>query len=144
MCIKVIASQRWDVFLRHGVVYDCREHELEYTISLTTAVARIWREGHKSSKTTRRFLLHVKWREITHWTSVRVAATELPQLLSQNMFGETTAQSCSLDVRLCAALKLTEQEAQLSLRDRATRACQLKSGKVLHKCRRLVFEKLWN
>jgi len=36
------------------------------------------------------------------------------------------------------------QEAQLSLRDRATRACQLKSGKVLHKCRRLVFEKLWN
>ena len=37
-----------------------------------------------------------------------------------------------------------EQEAQLSLRDRATRACQLKSGKVLHKCRRLVFEKLWN
>ena len=34
------------------------------------------------------------------------------------------------------------QEAQLSLRDRATRACQLKSGKVLHKCRRLVFEKL--
>ena len=38
----------------------------------------------------------------------------------------------------------TKQEAQLSLRDRATRACQLKSGKVLHKCRRLVFEKLWN
>ena len=38
----------------------------------------------------------------------------------------------------------TLQEAQLSLRDRATRACQLKSGKVLHKCRRLVFEKLWN
>jgi len=38
-------------------------------------------------------------------------------------------------------LKL-KQEAQLSLRDRATRACQLKSGKVLHKCRRLVFEKL--
>ena len=36
------------------------------------------------------------------------------------------------------------QETQLSLRDRATRACQLKSGKVLHKCRRLVFEKLWN
>jgi len=34
------------------------------------------------------------------------------------------------------------QEAQLSLRDRATRACQLKSGKVVHKCRRLVFEKL--
>jgi len=34
------------------------------------------------------------------------------------------------------------QETQLSLRDRATRACQLKSGKVLHKCRRLVFEKL--
>jgi len=38
----------------------------------------------------------------------------------------------------------SKQEAQLSLRDRATRACQLKSGKVLHKCRRLVFEKLWN
>ena len=37
-----------------------------------------------------------------------------------------------------------KQETQLSLRDRATRACQLKSGKVLHKCRRLVFEKLWN
>ena len=37
-----------------------------------------------------------------------------------------------------------KQEAQLSLRDRATRACQLKSGKVLHKCRRLVSEKLWN
>jgi len=36
------------------------------------------------------------------------------------------------------------QETQLSLRDRATRACQLKSGKVLHKCRRLAFEKLWN
>ena len=36
------------------------------------------------------------------------------------------------------------QETQLSLRDRAARACQLKSGKVLHKCRRLVFEKLWN
>ena len=34
------------------------------------------------------------------------------------------------------------QETQLSLRDRATRACQLKSGKVLHKCRRLVFEKV--
>jgi len=38
--------------------------------------------------------------------------------------------------------RLGQQEAQLSLRDRATRACQLKSGKVLHKCRRLVFEKL--
>jgi len=37
---------------------------------------------------------------------------------------------------------IKEQETQLSLRDRATRACQLKSGKVLHKCRRLVFEKL--
>ena len=37
---------------------------------------------------------------------------------------------------------MVSQEAQLSLRDRATRACQLKSGKVLHKCRRLVFEKL--
>jgi len=36
------------------------------------------------------------------------------------------------------------QEAQLSLRDRATRACQLKSCKVLHKCRRLAFQKLWN
>jgi len=36
------------------------------------------------------------------------------------------------------------QETQLSLKDRATRACQLKSGKVLHKCRWLVFEKLWN
>ena len=36
------------------------------------------------------------------------------------------------------------QEAQLSLRDRATRTCQLKSCKVLHKCRRLAFEKLWN
>ena len=35
-----------------------------------------------------------------------------------------------------------KQETQLSLRDRATRACQLKSGKVLHKCRRLVFEKV--
>jgi len=42
------------------------------------------------------------------------------------------------------ALHVVIQEAQLSLRDRATRACQLKSGKVLHKCRRLVFEKLWN
>jgi len=39
-------------------------------------------------------------------------------------------------------LLIIKQEAQLSLRDRATRACQLKSGKVLHKCRRLVFEKL--
>ena len=39
-------------------------------------------------------------------------------------------------------LALCQQETQLSLRDRATRACQLKSGKVLHKCRRLVFEKL--
>ena len=37
---------------------------------------------------------------------------------------------------------LSIQETQLSLRDRATRACQLKSGKVLHKCRRLVFEKV--
>jgi len=37
---------------------------------------------------------------------------------------------------------IDKQETQLSLRDRATRACQLKSGKVLHKCRRLVFEKL--
>ena len=37
---------------------------------------------------------------------------------------------------------ILEQETQLSLRDRATRACQLKSGKVLHKCRRLVFEKV--
>jgi len=39
---------------------------------------------------------------------LHVAATELPQLLSQNtsMFGEATAQ---VAVRLCAALKLTEQ-----------------------------------
>jgi len=43
----------------------------------------------------------------------------------------------------CVGSAYMEQEAQLSLRDRATRACQLKSGKVLHKCRRLVFEKLW-
>jgi len=42
----------------------------------------------------------------------------------------------------CAKLANFEQETQLSLRDRATRACQLKSGKVLHKCRRLVFEKV--
>jgi len=34
-----------------------------------------------------------------------------------------------------------QQEAQMSLRDRATRACQLKSCKLLHKCRRLAFEK---
>ena len=54
-------------------------------------------------------------------------------------------------VRLCVCVSVCphaytllkiKQEAQLSLRDRATRACQLKSGKVLHKCRRLVFEKL--
>jgi len=44
----------------------------------------------------------------------------------------------------CMSFRLVLQETQLSLRDRATRACQLKSGKVLHKCRRLVFEKLWN
>ena len=37
---------------------------------------------------------------------------------------------------------ITKQEAQLSLRDRATRACHLKSCKVLHKGRRLAFEKL--
>jgi len=51
-----------------------------------------------------------------------------------------------LITNLLLSLVLRElwQEAQLSLRDRATRACQLKSGKVLHKCRRLVFEKLWN
>ena len=48
------------------------------------------------------------------------------------------------DIRLTVPRKCYRvvQEAQLSLRDRATRACQLKSGKVLHKCRRLVFEKL--
>ena len=47
------------------------------------------------------------------------------------------------DVSIDAIVALAkQQEAQLSLRDRATRACQLKSGKVLHKCRRLVFEKL--
>ena len=40
--------------------------------------------------------------------------------------------------------KLFLQEAQLSLRYRATRACQLKSCKVSHKCRRLAFRKLWN
>jgi len=46
-------------------------------------------------------------------------------------------------VRIVRTLSLRHiQETQLSLRDRATRACQLKSGKVLHKCRRLVFEKL--
>ena len=50
--------------------------------------------------------------------------------------------SITANAQLDAAIAV--QEAQLSLRDRATRACQLKSGKVLHKCRRLVFEKLWN
>ena len=44
---------------------------------------------------------------------VHVAATEPPQLLSQNtdMFGEATGQS---HVRLRAALKLTENKYQLS------------------------------
>ena len=32
------------------------------------------------------------------------------------------------------------QEAQLSLMDRATRACQLKSCKLLYKCRQLALE----
>jgi len=36
----------------------------------------------------------------------------------------------------------SKQEAQLSLRDRATRACHLKSCKLLHKRRRLAFEQL--
>ena len=45
-------------------------------------------------------------------------------------------------LRFCRCALYSIQETQLSLRDRATRACQLKSGKVLHKCRRLVFEKL--
>ena len=47
-------------------------------------------------------------------------------------------------LRFCRCALYSIQETQLSLRDRATRACQLKSGKVLHKCRRLVFEKVWN
>jgi len=41
---------------------------------------------------------------------------------------------------VCFGLIIRMQVDQLV--DRATRACQLKSGKVLHKCRRLVFEKL--
>jgi len=36
----------------------------------------------------------------------------------------------------------SKQEAQLSLRDCATRACHLKSCKLLHKRRRLAFEQL--
>jgi len=30
MCIKVIASQRWDVFLRHGVVSDIENSNKNY------------------------------------------------------------------------------------------------------------------
>ena len=45
-------------------------------------------------------------------------------------------------IKINAVYEQAKQETQLSLRDRATRACQLKSGKVLHKCRRLVFEKV--
>ena len=36
-----------------------------------------------------------------------------------------------------------EQKAWLSPGDRATRACQLKSCNLLHKYRRLAFQKLW-
>ena len=53
-----------------------------------------------------------------------------------------TQLDCVIHTMHLCAVFLKEQKAQLSLRDRATRACQLKSGKVLHKCRRLVFEKL--
>ena len=52
--------------------------------------------------------------------------------------------TCCVQISWNLANGKSIQETQLSLRDRATRACQLKSGKVLHKCRRLVFEKLWN
>jgi len=56
---------------------------------------------------------------------------------------QTLTIACfTLAIDVNCDIGLTLQEAQLSLRDRATRACQLKSGKVLHKCRRLVFEKL--
>ena len=50
--------------------------------------------GAREHKTTWNFLSHVKWREIIHRTRFTIAATELPQLLSQNtnMFGDATSQ----------------------------------------------------
>jgi len=65
------------------------------------------------------------------------AADNNSNSLSADFF-EATSQALIDSVSLAQIL----QETQLSLRDRATRACQLKSGKVLHKCRRLVFEKV--
>jgi len=73
--------------------------------------------------------------------SNEVTAAEMALKLSQHpsSFCLTMYNSTRLQI---IANTVGKQEAQLSLRDRATRACQLKSGKVLHKCRRLVFEKL--
>ena len=54
-----------------------------------------------------------------HW----LAAATAPVLQGDHFFSTMIFHDFSM----------TKQEAQLSLRDRATR-CQLKSGKILHKC----------
>jgi len=54
-----------------------------------------------------------------------------------------TIKSMSLSLSLSMSQKLL-QEAQLLLRDCMKWALQLKSCKLLHKCRRLAFEKPWN
>ena len=41
MCVKVIASQRWDVFLRHGVVC-CVHGSVEFTTNLSRRFLRRW------------------------------------------------------------------------------------------------------
>ena len=62
------------------------------------------------------FVTHKMTRNTT-LNKVHVAATELPQLLSQNtnVFGEATAQ---IAVRLCEALELTEKHKLLELKGR--------------------------
>jgi len=58
------------------------------------------------------FVAHEMTRNNSTLNKVHVAATELPQLLSQNAntFGEAIPHKVAL--RLCAALKLTETRAQ--------------------------------
>ena len=67
--------------------------------------------GGRAQNYMKFFVAHKMTRNNT-LNKVRVAATELPQLLSQNtnMFGEATAQSVyKVHVRLPAALKLVEK-----------------------------------
>ena len=75
---------------------------------------------------------YVEQSEINHGVDVVYRPTITPNTTTNHSDNQANRQWPGF-LHHRVAYRVIQQEAQLSLRDRATR-CQLKSGKILHRC----------